>query len=222
MAMPAQLRQARRPKRHSPRQVLEELPCLDAREGVAAAIAVYASSPPSPVAMQHSLPSGRYPLLGPDFHRLDRTSLRLAHSLHLPAPLQVSIFARVGHGQRFCRANTRAWLDRGTHCRDRVSLGRRTNRPLCRDRGRARPAKGGRHRHGAKSGHRIKPGDIGHPDRAGTGGSSPTPKTMGIAAVAALTASAAGMLAGAAITATRRSTSSAATAGRRSYRPSSQ
>ena len=23
--------------------------------------------------------SGRYPLLGPDFHRLDRTSLRLAH-----------------------------------------------------------------------------------------------------------------------------------------------
>src|SRR6516225_2899237 len=30
---------------------------------------------------QHSLPSGRYSLLGPDFHRLDRTSLRLAHSL---------------------------------------------------------------------------------------------------------------------------------------------
>src|SRR6059036_1787085 len=45
------------------------------------AIAVYASSPLSPVATQHSLPSGRYPLLGPDFHRLDRTSLRLAHSL---------------------------------------------------------------------------------------------------------------------------------------------
>src|ERR1700747_2085335 len=36
------------------------------------AIAVYASSPLSPVATQHSLPSGRYPLLGPDFHRLDR------------------------------------------------------------------------------------------------------------------------------------------------------
>src|SRR5262249_40430708 len=45
------------------------------------AIAVYASRPLSPVATQHSLPSGRYPLLGPDFHRLDRTSLRLAHSL---------------------------------------------------------------------------------------------------------------------------------------------
>src|SRR5947209_596254 len=45
------------------------------------AIAVYASQPPSPVATQHSLPSGRYSLLGPDFHRLDRTSLRLAHLL---------------------------------------------------------------------------------------------------------------------------------------------
>src|SRR5271169_5385386 len=44
------------------------------------AIAVYASQPLSPVTTQHSLPSGRYPLLGPDFHRLDRTSLRLAHS----------------------------------------------------------------------------------------------------------------------------------------------
>ena len=44
------------------------------------AIAVYASSPLSPAVTQHSLPSGRYPLLGPDFHRLDRTSLRLAHS----------------------------------------------------------------------------------------------------------------------------------------------
>src|SRR2546423_2290336 len=38
------------------------------------AIAVYASRPLSPVATQHSLPSRRYSLLGPDFHRLDRTS----------------------------------------------------------------------------------------------------------------------------------------------------
>src|SRR5919108_2444252 len=38
------------------------------------AIAVYASQPLSPVATQHSLPSGRYSLLGPDFHRQDRTS----------------------------------------------------------------------------------------------------------------------------------------------------
>src|SRR5436190_21655102 len=38
------------------------------------AIAVYASQPLSPVATQHSLPSRRYSLLGPDFHRLDRNS----------------------------------------------------------------------------------------------------------------------------------------------------
>src|SRR6476659_3820722 len=38
------------------------------------AIAVYASQPLSPVATQHSLPSGRYSLHGPDLHRLDRTS----------------------------------------------------------------------------------------------------------------------------------------------------
>src|SRR5271157_4864172 len=42
------------------------------------AIAVYASHPLSPVATQHSLPSGRYSLLAPDFHRLDRTSFGLA------------------------------------------------------------------------------------------------------------------------------------------------
>src|SRR6516164_6818202 len=51
------------------------------------AIAVYASQPLSPVATQHSLPSGRYSLLGPDFHRLDRTSLWLAHLFdHLGGP----------------------------------------------------------------------------------------------------------------------------------------
>src|SRR5437660_6477749 len=38
------------------------------------AIAVYAPRPLSPVATQHSLPSGRYSLLGPDSHRLDRAS----------------------------------------------------------------------------------------------------------------------------------------------------
>src|SRR5438132_1760246 len=56
------------------------------------AIAVYASRPLSPVAAQHSLPSGRYSLLGPDFHRLDRTSLRLAHSFdHLVGAPRPSI-----------------------------------------------------------------------------------------------------------------------------------
>src|SRR5262249_26342001 len=38
------------------------------------AIAVYASRPLSPAVTQHSLSSGRYSLLGPDLHRLDRTS----------------------------------------------------------------------------------------------------------------------------------------------------
>src|SRR5215472_13136080 len=38
------------------------------------AIAVYASQPLSPVVTQHSLPSGRYSLLGPGLHRQDRTS----------------------------------------------------------------------------------------------------------------------------------------------------
>ena len=38
---------------------------------------------------------GRYPLLGPDFHRLDRTSLRLAHSLdHLVGGLEKRFWER--------------------------------------------------------------------------------------------------------------------------------
>jgi hypothetical protein len=48
------------------------------------AIAVYASQPPSPVAPQHSLPSGRYSLLGPDLHRQDRTSFAWrTHGIYL-------------------------------------------------------------------------------------------------------------------------------------------
>src|SRR5262249_60546145 len=38
------------------------------------AIAVVPFAPLSAGATQHSLPSGRYSLLGPDLHRLDRTS----------------------------------------------------------------------------------------------------------------------------------------------------
>src|SRR6266478_3323284 len=65
------------------------------------AIAVYASRPLSPVATQHSLPSGRYPLLGPDFHRLDRTSLRLAHSFdHLVGAHQKRLRDRQPEGLR--------------------------------------------------------------------------------------------------------------------------
>src|SRR5512133_3645117 len=58
------------------------------------AIAVYASRPPSPGVTQHSLPSGRYSLLGPDFHRLDRTSFAWrTHSNHPSPPKATMLFA---------------------------------------------------------------------------------------------------------------------------------
>src|SRR5882724_4482548 len=75
---------------------------LESRERLSSdpcAIALYASRPLSPGATQHSLPSGRYSLLGPAFHRLDRTSLRLAHSLdHLVGGYE----ERIGHREVEC------------------------------------------------------------------------------------------------------------------------
>ena len=68
------------------------------------AIAVYASQPLSPVTTQHSLPSGRYALLGPDFHRLDRTSLRLAHSFN-------HLVGRGKHTRRYFQAACFGSLD---------------------------------------------------------------------------------------------------------------
>src|SRR6516225_12004080 len=89
------------------------------------AIAVYASRPLSPVATQHSLPSGRYPLLGPDFHRLDRTSLRLAHSLdHL-----------IGAGEQRWR-NAEAKRLRRDQLHNQIEFGRLLDRKV----GRFRPA----------------------------------------------------------------------------------
>src|SRR4029453_10259537 len=58
------------------------------------AIAVYASQPTSPLTTQHSLPSGRYSLLGPDFHRLDRTRFCPGPSLDHLVGEQLD---RVGH-----------------------------------------------------------------------------------------------------------------------------
>src|SRR6516165_5867377 len=88
------------------------------------AIAVYASQPLSPVATQHSLPRGRYSLPGPDFHRLDRTSMWLAvavGTLIAERPLHGSVLAAFPHtaptsgpNGNACRmrastCNTRAW-----------------------------------------------------------------------------------------------------------------
>ena len=73
-------------------------------------------------------------------------------------------------GRRFCAAAARTRLDRGSHHRDRVSLGRGTRRALRRDRGRVRPAQGRCHCHvGNPSSPRCKAGDISHPDRVRDG-----------------------------------------------------
>ena len=69
------------------------------------AIAVYASQPLSPVATQHSLPSGRYSLLGPDFHRLDRTSFC---GLRSPETRLTLLWARLERLTRLKR-NAMAW-----------------------------------------------------------------------------------------------------------------
>ena len=57
-------------------------------------------------------------------------------------------FGREPMGRRFCAATARTRLDRGSHRRDRVSLGGGTHRALRRDRGRVRPAQGRCHCHG--------------------------------------------------------------------------
>ena len=73
--------------------------------------------------------------------------------------------------RRFCAATARTRLDRGSHRRDRVSLGGGTQRALRRDRGRVRPAQGRCHCHGGnRRSRRGKAGDIGHPDRLRGGG----------------------------------------------------
>src|SRR5262245_31559299 len=76
------------------------------------AIAVYASQPTSPLTTQHSLPSGRYSLLGPDFHRLDRTSFAWrTHAITSVAPQLQQVRLRAsdhdhigGLGHQFRRA----------------------------------------------------------------------------------------------------------------------
>src|SRR5215510_12026773 len=85
------------------------------------AIAVYASQPLSPVATQHSLPSGRYSLLGPDLHRLDRTSFAWrTHSITSSA-----------RASSVCRISSPSTLAVLASERNRVMKPRRFNRSNC-------------------------------------------------------------------------------------------
>src|SRR5262249_23175937 len=59
------------------------------------AIAVYASRPLSPVATQHSLPSGRYPLLGPAFTGWIAPALPGAFTHSITSSARASNVARI-------------------------------------------------------------------------------------------------------------------------------
>src|SRR3977135_586048 len=83
------------------------------------AIAVYASQPLSPAVTQHSLPSGRYSLLGPVFHRLDRTSLRLG-----------PLFDRLGGEREQRRRHVDAEQPGGLQVDDELELGRLHDRQV--------------------------------------------------------------------------------------------
>ena len=117
--------------------------CLSRLNRPPHAIAVYASRPLSPVATQHSLPGGRYPLPGPVFHRLDRASFawRTGTTLRVRDVDQaVAIWRRVG-GRATPRARTRGW---------RRGVGRSAGGSACR------PAR-------SLSGGQVQVGDDGGP-----------------------------------------------------------
>jgi hypothetical protein len=71
------------------------------------------------MATQHSLPSGRYPLLGPDSHRLDRTSLRLAHLLD-------HLVGTADEGGRYVQAES----DGGLQIDNQLEFGRQLDRQV--------------------------------------------------------------------------------------------
>ena len=80
-------------------------------------------------------------------------------------------FGREPMVRRFCAAAARTRLDRGSYCRDRVSLGGGSHRALRRNRSRVRPAQGRCHCHvGDRRSRRGQAGDVGHPDRFRGGG----------------------------------------------------
>ncbi len=82
--------------------------------------------------------------------------------------------AHAGHPKhmdyRFCARATRTRLDRRAHDRDRVSLGRGTQRPPRRNHGRVGPESRCHRHRGDRSSPRSKAGDIGHSNRLRDGG----------------------------------------------------
>jgi hypothetical protein len=56
-------------------------------------ITVYASPWSSPSTTQHSLPGGRYPFTGPDFHRLDRASFAWRTATAIKAGFTINLSA---------------------------------------------------------------------------------------------------------------------------------
>ena len=87
-------------------------------------IVVYASPCSLPCMTQHSLPGGRYPLPGPDFHRLDHASFAWRTSVSVWQASCLSAFAScdrsrhiIGHEQDTPRSPTRHEPARQTHCR---------------------------------------------------------------------------------------------------------
>src|ERR1700746_2626072 len=72
---------------------------------------VYASQPTSPLTTQHSLPSGRYSLLGPDFHRLDRASFAWrTHSITSSARARICAGRSRPRGLAVLRLTTSSYL----------------------------------------------------------------------------------------------------------------
>jgi hypothetical protein len=73
-------------------------------------------------------------------------------------------------GRCFCAAAARTRLGRGSHHRDRVSLGRRAQRPLRQDRRGIRPAQCQRHCDSGRRGRSGKEGNFCHSNRIHCGG----------------------------------------------------
>jgi hypothetical protein len=80
------------------------------------ALVVYASPQPSPTDVQHSLPGGRYPLPGRDFHPLEHASFSWRTRFSVPAcNLTERWSQRRSRGSAQPRGATRSRLFSGEH-----------------------------------------------------------------------------------------------------------